>query len=530
MSSHRFLAGLLLASSSLLSQAHAQTAAAKPVDGGTLTVVSAEEPTSLVSFLDTKTDNRNVSGKITEGLLRYDAKFTPQGLLATAWSVSPDGLAYTFTLRPNVKWHDGQPFTSADVRYSILTQKKQGPRGRITLANVDRVDTPDPLTAIIVLNKPAPFLLKSLSSAELPIVPQHIYGDGDPLASKNIAAPIGTGPFMFQEWVRGSHVILKKNPNYWAAGKPHLDRVIFKFIRDPAAISAALETGEVDAARNVSLSDLERLGKNPRLKVDASDDAYLNNASFLEFNLDNPILAKPEVRHAIAHAIDREFIKKAIYYGRADVVNSPVPKVLGAYYDDSTFNYPYDTALANKLLDQAGYPRKNGGERFSLKLIYIPGADFRRQGEYMRSALNRLGIKVEILDGDLPTFLRHAYTAHDFDLNINGLGRLYDPTVGVQRIYWSDGIKNPLIWINASHYNNPAVDDLFRRAAVETNNDTRAAQFREIQQIVGRDLPALPLLTVPTALQVLNARVHNLYNSIDVTSGDFSDAWVESVN
>jgi peptide/nickel transport system substrate-binding protein len=171
---------------------------------GTVTAVVAQEPTSLVSFLDTKTDNRDISAKITEGLLRHDAQFKPQPLLATSWSISPDGLRYTFKLRQGVKFHDGQDFSSADVRYSLLTQKRLGPRGRITLQSLERVDTPDPHTAVLVLSKPAPFLLKSLSSAELPIVPARRYGDADPLASPNITAPVGTGPFVFEQWVRAA--------------------------------------------------------------------------------------------------------------------------------------------------------------------------------------------------------------------------------------------------------------------------------------------------------------------------------------
>ena len=249
--------------------------AVSPVDGGTLTYAVFQEPTSLVSFLDTKTDNRNVSAKITEGLLRYDAQFNPQPLLATAWDVSGDGLRYTFKLREGVKFHDGQPLTSADVRYSVLTQQKQGPRGKITLANVERVDTPDALTAVIVLRKPAPYLLKSLSSAELPIVPAHRYADGNPLASPNITAPIGTGPFVFEQWVRGSHLVLRKNPSYWRQGKPHLDRVIFRFITDAQALAAAVETGEVDAALNVGLADLDRLADNPKLAIDDTYDLSL---------------------------------------------------------------------------------------------------------------------------------------------------------------------------------------------------------------------------------------------------------------
>ncbi|MFL9865767.1 ABC transporter substrate-binding protein [Paraburkholderia fungorum] len=499
---------------------------ATPSQGGTLTYAVPQEPPSLVSLLDTNTVIRNISAKITEGLLRYDAQFRPQPLLAIAWSTSADGLQYTFKLRPGVKWHDGESFTSADVRYSILTQKRLGPRGRITLANVERVDTPDPLTAVVVLGKPTPYLIKALSSAELPIVPQHRYGDGDPLTSPNLNAPIGTGPFVFDKWVRGSYVSLRKNPNYWRAGAPHLDRVIYRIVPDQGAISAALETGEVDAATGVGLADLGRLAKLPQLRIDDSYDAYLNNAAFLEFNVENPILAKPEVRQAIAHAIDRNFIKDNVFYKRSSVVDSPVPAVLANYYDDSTFHYPFDLSTANRLLDEAGYTKQADGQRFALKINYISGTDFRRTAEYLRAALSRVGIKATILDGDMPAYLRRAYTAREFDLNLNGLGRLYDPTVGVQRIYWSDGVKHPLIWINASHYQNPQVDDLFRQAAIETDDTRRAAAFRQIQQIVGRDLPVLPLVTVP-AVQVYHARVHNLTNSIDLIAGDLSDTWIE---
>jgi peptide/nickel transport system substrate-binding protein len=516
---------LHLALAALPFTAAAQNSAA-PVDGGTLTYAVSLEPTSLVSLLETKTDTRAISAKVTEGLLRYDARFNPQPLLATAWQVSADGLKYSFKLRSGVKWHDGRDFTAEDVRYSVLTQKKQGPRGRITLANVERVDTPDSLTAVIVLSRPAPYLIKALSSAELPIVPAHRYGDGDPLGSPNVTAPVGTGPFVFEQWVRGSHLVLRKNPNYWRKGFPHLDRVIVKFVRDPAAISTAIETGEADAAQGASLADLARLAANPKLKVDDTYDGFLNNASFLEFNVENPILANPKVRHAIAHAIDRNFIRDTIYYKRAEVVNSPIPRVLADYYDDSTFRWGFDLAAANRLLDEAGQVKQSNGQRFSLRLSYIPGADFKRTADYLRSALARVGIKVEVVDGDQPTFLKRVYGTRDFDINLNGLGRLFDPTVGVQRFYWGDGVRNPLIWLNAAHYDNPQVDELFRQAAVEVDAGKRAAQFQQIQQIVGRELPVLPLATVPS-IHVLSTRVHNFYNSIDLAAGDLADAWIE---
>lgn len=519
-------AALLSAGASAALPRFANAAATTPVDGGTLTYAVPEDATQLVSFLDTNTRNRNISAKITEGLLRYDAQFRPQPLLALSWEISADGLRYTFRLRPNVKWHDGQPFTSADVRYSLLTQQKLGPRGRISLANVERIDTPDPSTAVIVLSKPAPYLIKAFSSAELPIVPQHRYGDSDPLTHANAAAPVGTGPFMFEKWLRGSYVSLRRNPDYWRTGTPHLERVIFKVASDPAAISAALENGEADVANNVSLADLARLARNPTLKVDDSYDAYLNNGAFLEFNTEHAALAKPDVRRAIAQALDRGFIRDNVYYRHANLIDSPVPRVLSAYYDDSTFHYPFDVTAANAALDRAGYPRQADGTRFALRLTYLTSADLKNAASYMRGALAKVGIKVTILDGDLPTFLKRVYTSREFDINLNGLGRLYDPSVGVQRFYWGDGVAHPLVWINASHYRNPEVDRLFAQAAVETDDSRRATLFRQAQQIVGRDLPVYPLVSIPS-IQVYNTRVRNLNNSIDLMAGDFSDTWLD---
>ncbi len=500
--------------------------AGTPQPGGTLTYLMAQEPTALVSLLNPKVENRNVSAKVTEGLLRYDLAFNPQPLLATKWDISADGLRYTFKLREGVKFHDGSDFTAADVKYSLLKQKDIGPRGRITFANVANIETPDPHTAVIVLSKPAPYLLKALSSAETPIVSHKRYGEADALVHENNNHPIGTGPFQFKEWVKGSHVVLEKNPNYWRKGHPYLDRVIYRFIKNAASISAAIEAGEGNVALNVATSDLDRLSKNPALAIDDTFDEFLSNVLFLEFNLENPVLANAKVRHALAHAIDRDFIANTVYYKRTQVANSPIPKILANYYDDSAFNYTFDVARANALLDEAGYPRKGKDGRFTLRLAFMPSADFKRTAEYVRAVLSRVGVKVEIVDGDLPTFINRIYKERSFDLSVNGLGRLFDPTVGVQRFYWSDGIKNPLPFVNGPHYNNPRVDDLFRAAAVETDETKRAALFKEIQGIVGKDLPTLPLVAVPSALQVYQKRVRNLNNSVDLTAGDFSDTWL----
>ncbi|MGH6859943.1 MAG: ABC transporter substrate-binding protein, partial [Phyllobacterium sp.] len=392
-----------------------------PKKGGTLTTVSVGEPTTLVPLLDSNTRTRVISTKVLEGLVRFDDAFKAHPVLASSWSVSDDGLRYTFKLRQGVKWHDGKEFTAADVRFSLLAFARVGPRGRITFADVVDVETPDPRTAVVVLSKPTPFLLRALTGGETPILAAHTYPSDDYASSRNGTAPIGTGPFIFEEWIRGSHVTLKRNPGYWQAGLPHLDGLVTRFVGDAAAASIAIETGEAQLSTDISLVDIDRLRQNPQLRVDTYTDAYLNNAQIFEFNLENPILAKREVRHAFAHAIDRNFIVDSIFFGTARAAASTIPAVFASYNDEAPFQYPFDLARAGQLLDAAGFEKKSDGVRFSLRLTFLPGDTFRKTSEYLRSAFGKLGVRVEILDGDLGTFIKRVYTERGFDLNLNGI-------------------------------------------------------------------------------------------------------------
>jgi peptide/nickel transport system substrate-binding protein len=233
------------------------------------------------------------------------------------------------------------------------------------------------------------------------------------------------------------------------------------------------------------------------------------------------------VRHALAQAIDRQFIIDNIYYGTAKAAGSNIPAVFTAYNDEASFQYPYDPAKAATLLDAAGYPKGADGTRFSLRLTFLPGDSFKKTAEYIRSSFGELGVKVDIVDGDLATFIKRVYTDRDFDININGISRLFDPTAGVQRLYWSDGIKNISPYVNAAHYNNPEVDDLFRSAAVEVDETKRAETFKRIQAIVGVDLPNFSIIALPTVI-ARNVRINDIVTTIDIASSDLATAWKQS--
>ena len=222
----------LIGAATLASPAWSQ---ATPPRGGTLTWIIPQEPAAFVPLTTSAGGSTELGPKVIEGLLAYDRELKPIAQLATGWQVSADGLRYEFTLRQGVKWHDGQPFTAADAAYSIATIKAVHPRGRVTFANVGAIETPDDHTLVLKLEKPAPYLLTALSASESPIVPKHLYEGKDVATNPRNNSPVGTGPFIFKEWVRGSHVRLERNPNYWNAPKPYLDVAVARFIPEAAA-------------------------------------------------------------------------------------------------------------------------------------------------------------------------------------------------------------------------------------------------------------------------------------------------------
>ncbi len=505
-------------------------ARAQPRRGGSLTIVLQSEPTALISAFTVVTWSLSVSAKVIEGLLDYDNDISPKPQLATKWDIAPDGLTYTFALRPGVKWHDGQDFTAADVAFSILLLKRLHPRGRSTFANVTAVDAPDPLTAIIRLAKPAPYLIKALVGAETPILPKHLYDQGDPVQNPANNAPIGTGPFRFKEWSRGSYAIYERNQTYWDPGKPYLDRLIVKFVPDPAARSVLFETGQADLGYRtpVALNDVERLRTNPKLRFDAKGNTYSFNVTRLEFNLDHPILGKPQIRQAIAHLMDRALICKAAYYGLAEPCASPIAPGLRAFHDPTPSPYALDVKAAEALLDAAGHPRGADRTRFRVTLDFNPsGEDQKRTAEIVRSLLSRAGIAADIRAQDMGSFVKRIYTDREFDLTVNGVSNLFDPTVGVQRLYWSKNFVKGLPFSNATHYASPEVDKLLEDAAIENDPVRRHALFLQFQQTVAREVPDINLCS-PLYLTLSNTRLHDEALTAEGLESGLADAYVDA--
>ena len=492
MLTRRGLAALSLAAAA--SPAGAQA----PRRGGTLTMLVQPEPPALTGAFSTVGSIQAVSPKMFDGLVTYDFDMKPHPQLATSWEISADGLTMTFHLRDGVRWHDGKPFTSSDVAWSLLNVwKTLHGRGRATYANVVGVDTPDALTVVIRLSKPGPSIMNALAAAESQVLPRHLYEGTDVLANPANAAPVGTGPFRFKEWRRGSAIVVERNPDYWDQPKPYLDEIVMRIIPDGAGRSAALETGKalLGGDNPVPLSDVARLSELPRLVVEKRGYNSVNNIHFAEFNVRRAPFSDARVRRAIGMAINRSFIARNIWFGQGQPSTSPVPASMAAFHASDVPALPFDVAGANRLLDEAGMARGAGGTRFRMAMDWAPYGDaIQRTGEYIRQALRPLGIEVDVRSSDLPGWLRRVYTDNDFDMTTFYLSATADPSLGLQRFFWSRNIQKGAAFTNASGYSSPEMDAILEAMAVEPDEARRVELAHRFQRLAMTDLPILPLV------------------------------------
>jgi peptide/nickel transport system substrate-binding protein len=498
--------------------------------GGTLVMTIIPEPSSMVSAFNTAAPLTVISSKMLEGLVSYDTSLAPTPKLATAWTIAADGLSISFTLRDGVRWHDGQPFSSADVAFTLLNLlKKYHPRGRSTFASLTAVDTPDAQTAILRLSRPSPAIMSALSGSESPILPKHLYETGDPLTNPANNAPVGTGPFRFAEWKRGNYIALERNAAYWDTGKPYLDRLVVKTYNDANARSAAFEAGELQLGSTtpVPLADLERFRKNPAFTVTDKGDEMNNSMDILGFNLRRPALAKPEVRQALRQAINTDLMIRTVWYGIAMKLDSPVPPVVPQFHAPNLTVPAFSVGQANAALDKAGFPRGADNIRFRLVLDLPTISDvYQREAEFLRQSFRAVGVELEIRLSDVPSYIRRVFGEYDFDLTLFPGSATNDPTIGLQRFYWSKAANKGAPFVNAWGYADVEMDSVLEAAAVEVDAAKRRALFVRFQEIAMRDLPLLPL-ALPLNITIAAAGLHDFMVGGEGIRDPLADAWLK---
>jgi peptide/nickel transport system substrate-binding protein len=469
------------------------SSAEQPRRGGTLVVSTNKDPSTLNPALTTDMNVHHVFHDFYEALIELDGEFIPRPGLAESWEVSPDGLAVTFHLKKNVIWHDGKPFTSKDVQFGLMeVAGKYNPLGRKIMATVRSIETPDDHTAVFRMKKVFGPLIPVNNAWNLPIVPRHLYGGTDILKNPhNVDNPVGTGPFKFKEWVKGDHITFVRNDDYHKPGLPYLDRIIFSIIRDPSSRALAFEKGELDVlgVGGALMHDFVRLKSLPNVTTSPTPGDPV--IVLIAFNRhDNKILANKKVRHAIYHAIDRQFISNKARNGVSPPLHTPIPPVFGVFHNPNTKKYEYDPAKAEKLLDEAGYPRGTKGVRFSLSLVheYGRGHGVVPAAQMIKPMLKKVGIEVKIVPMERPVMFEKAFKNYEFDLFLTTYGGKGDPAAGIARCYTTSSILGKP-FSNVARYSNPEVDRLFDEGAASMDQNTRAKAYHKVQEILTDELP-----------------------------------------
>ncbi len=309
---------------------------AKPRVGDSMVVGVVGDPGILNGAISSNFVEKTVSSNVLSMLIRLDRDFKPRPDLAKSWTISEDGLTYTFNLQENVKWHDGKPFTSDDVKFTIdEVIVPLHSRGGTYKTILDHVETPDAKTVVLKLKAPFGPLMNALGY-DFFIVPKHLYAGIDIKSNPYNSKPVGTGPYRFTEWRKGSHIALDRNPDYFVKGLPYLDRLIIQTIPDAAGRVLALESGDIDYLSYQSLpsSAVPRLKTNPKLTVSDQGFESLASISMMTLNLDSPVLKDVRVRKALAHAIDKQVIVERADYGIGKSATGPIASSSWAYEAD----------------------------------------------------------------------------------------------------------------------------------------------------------------------------------------------------
>ena len=437
---------------------------------------------------------------VFEGLTRIGPKGEVLPALARSWTISEDGKVYTFTLHTGVTFHDGTAFDASDVKFSLDrargTDSVNAQKGLFSA--IQSVDTPDPATVVVTLSYPQGSFLYNLGWGDAVIVAPES-------AATNKEKPVGTGPFKFGAWAKGSSITLVRNPAYW--GEPvALDKAEFRIIPDAATAVPALLAGDVQAFPNVQLGDaLPQIEADPRFKVVIGST---EGETILAINNKKPPFDQLKVRQAIAHAIDR----KAIIDGASGGLGTPIGSHFAPHnpaYVDLTGAYPYDPAKAKALLKEAGLDK---GFRVTLKLPPVPYA--RDGGQIIASELRDIGIDVDIVPVEWAEWLSKVFKEKDYDLTIVSHTEPNDIDIYARKDYYFN-------------YDNPAFDTIIDELNLTSDAAKRTELYQKAQKILADDAVVGFLFELPK-IGIWDAKLEGLWENSPIQANDLTGVkWAE---
>jgi peptide/nickel transport system substrate-binding protein len=465
-------------------------------DPGTLVMIIESSPTDLDPRVGIDAYSERIDNLIFDDLLERGNDLNVAPGLAERWEI-PDPLTYVFHLHHGVKFHDGRPLTSRDVKWTFdsLLQGKIRSTKAANYHFVDHLDAPDDVTVIFHLKEPDSPLLWNLSDGAMGIVPA---GSGDEMTRH----PIGSGPFKFVSAETDKEIIVERNDEYWGE-KVRLARVRFAVIPDSTTEALELRKGSADVAINSSMSPdaVLTLERNPQLAVERGPGTRL---AYLGFNLRDPILKDARVRQAIAYALERRPMIDYLWRGQAQPARSVLPPQSWAYNGNVP---PYDHNLekAKELLDAAGYPARTG-TRFHLAMKTSTDENTRLMMAVIQQQLRDVEIAVDIRSFEFATFFADVTHGAFQMYGLRWIGGNEDPDIFEYAFHSS---KFPPNGANRGYYSNPRVDTLIDKARREVDPKVRKPLYAEVQRTLAEELPYIDLWYLDNVL-VHNKRVVNL--------------------
>lgn len=513
---------LAVASSIVAQESH-------PESGG---IVIAGIGTASIPSLNTQltsiTDALMMASVWADGLMTYDRDGNRIPRIATSWSISSDRKTYTFLLREGVKWSDGHPFTAQDIVFTINNFAKFNTyMGRLAEL-VEKAEAPNDNTFVLTLSQPLTATLDLLDKEVFPLMPEHVYAGGDPVTHPANRAPVGLGPFKFKAWNSGRSIEFVRNPYYWDPGKPYLDAVIFALIPNPQQRLNALKRGEIDWIQ-----------PTPAQFVEARDAASANDFVFTEIRTNAPSRTTIDfnmrvgptndikVRRALFQAINRERIVRDGYRGFAATAKNAIPVQFKNLHDDSIDYdaiFPYDPVAAGKLLDDAGFPMKDG-KRFDLEFTYAITEVLESVAKIVQANWEAIGVDVKLVGLEMQLYIDKIYNKNDFQVALVYLTGRTNPVLGIDRSFVCNEGNIP--FANPTGYCNPVFDRLALDAAAAPLNEQRD-YYRQYAEVIARDLNSVSL-TNAQVFEAYSNRFENMeaqYNFAFNSHPNWAEAWL----
>ena len=507
-------------------------AAGPPAYGDTFIEASIGDIGGLIPTLTSDQSSYEVGGLIYDGLVKTDKDLNLAPAMAQSWTYSPDCLELTFRLRRDIKWHDGYPFTAADVvfTYEAMINPKTPAPFKEGFLLVKSVDAPDPYTVRVHYDKPYARAVETWGTS---ILPKHLlqsFADAGTLReSPQNSQPVGTGPYRFQEWKPGEKVVLVANPDYYE-GRPYLSRIVYRVIPSQATIFLELKANGVDYVNTLTGIQYARQTEYPAFRKAYHKFRYpASDYTFLGFNLKDPRFADGRVRRAFAHAINKQELIDGVRLGLAREATGPIRPGTWAY-TDKVPRFNYDPEKAKALLAEAGWKDRDGdgviedatGKPFTLTIRTNQGNDERKKiAEIVQQRLKEIGIQADIQLIEWAAFIKEFVKPRRFEVVVLGLGTGIDPD---QFVVWHSSQRGP-DQMNRTGYDNPEVDRLLEAGRMSCSQNARVQYYHRIQEILAGDLPMI-FLYYRDLLPVVASRVRGVTPSPSGIMYNFNEWYV----